>query len=353
MIHSRQHFATAPRLAASFDAAVPLLARPAAGLSGRPYLPILDEPRRSYTLDEAYTYCRGLARTRYENVPVASRLLPETMRPHVLAVYAFIRAADDFADEPVYEGKRHFALDQWEHELFRTFHGEADHPIFVALRHTIEQCELPLPPFSELLTGFRLDLQPAPYVTFEQLRTYCRHRSETLGQIVLGMFGYRDPALLRFAADVCTALQLVTFLQDLGPDLDRGRIYIPREDLRHFGISEEQLKALQGGGRRRLAASSTTTRVWRDLVRFQSARARSLLERGRPLLDAITGDLSMELELAYLSGRAMLDKIDALGEGVLRVRPMLGGADRARVMARALGHRWPQWLAGRSDWSAL
>jgi squalene synthase HpnC len=270
------------------------------------------------------------------------------MRPHVLAIYAFSRVADDFADEPAYAGKRHFALDQWEHELFRTFHGEADHPIFVALRSTVESYDLPITPFAALLTGFRMDLLAAPYATFDELRTYCRYSSEPMGQIILRLFGYRDPALQSYANDFCTALQLATFLQDLGSDLDRGRIYVPGEDLRHFGITSEHLETLRHGGRH----LARLPRGWRDLLRFQSARARALMERGRPLLDQVGADLGLELELTYHSGQAMLDKIDSQGEELLRSRPTLGRADRAKVLAKAVGKRWPQWpswLARRGE----
>ena len=372
MIHSRQQFfapselavppapvAVKSQLDASFIAALSRPQHAPTAAKAAPRLPILDEPRGDYSVDEAYAYCRALLRSRQETVPVASRMLPEAMRPHVLSVYAFARAADDFADEPAYEGKRHFALDQWEHELFRTFHGEADHPIFIALRDTIERRELPITPFTELLTGFRLDLHPAPYSTFEALRTYCRHRSETLGQIMLLVFGYREPALLRYAADLCTGLQLISFLQDLGRDLARRRIYIPLEDLRHFGISDEELTSLHGEN-----PTGKASPAWRDLVHFESMRARSMLLRGRPLLDAISEDLGLELKLTYQSGMAMLDKIDTVGENLVQVaeRPILGKADRARVIARAFGANLPnleqlasfsRWISSSGDWNEI
>lgn len=311
-----------------------------------PVAPLLDEQRRDYRLDEAYGYCENLARTRFENVPVASRFVSEEKRPHVLSVYAFARAADDFADQPSYEGRRQTALDAWESELYRTFHGEADHPIFVALRDTVERCDLPITPFSDLLTAFRMDLSAQSYATFDQLRTYCRMSSESLGQLVLLIFGYREPRLHGYAGDLCTGLQLAMFLQDLSLDLPRGRSYLPAEDLRHFGLDEETLQSLRtasaSGGR----YPTTAVRAFRDLVRFQVSRARSLLERGRPLIDAVGADLSMELQLTYLSGQAMLDKIEGLLEEILRTRPTLSRSDRARVLARTLGRRVPSLLTG-------
>lgn len=367
MIHNRQQFFAPLELAvppvvavqSKLGARAPTAGRSRAASATRDpaRLPILDEPRRSYSVDEAYAYCRALLRSRHEKVAVASRVLPEELRPHVLSVYAFARAADDFADEPEYEGKRHFALDQWESELFRTFHGEADHPIFVALRDTIERRELPITPFTELLTGFRLDLHPAPYATFDELRTYCRHRSEPLGQLMLLVFGYREPALLRYAADLCTGLQLVSFLQDLRPDLGRRRLYVPVEDLRHFGISDEEVAAYSGP----FGKGATPSKAWRDLLHFQTARARAMLVRGRPLLDAVGEDLGLELKLTYHAGVAMLDKVDELGEGLLSLgeRPTLGASDRAIVLGRAFGSNLPslsqlsRWFSRRGEWNEL
>ncbi len=335
MIHNRQLFIHATPSVSS-------LHRRPISLSG---IPILDEPRRNYSRAEAYAYCERLARTRYENVPVASRFVPEPVRPHVLSIYAFARAADDFADEPEFHGKRQTALDEWENELIRTFHGEADHPIFVALRETIERCDLPITPFTDLLTAFRMDANPLPPATFEELRTYCRHAAEPLGQLMLMVFGYRDPALLSFAADLCTGLQLTSFLQDLGRDLPRGRLHLPLEDLRHFGILPPGVRTAPASAHL-LGASS---KAWRDLLRYQVARARALLERGRPLLDQVGSDLAIELELTYVSGQAILDKIEVLGDEVLRGRPTLGRADRARVLGKSLGRRWPQVLLRRGE----
>ena len=341
MIHNRQLFSQADKhvLPAFMD--LPMTARasrPAAAATAKaPSLPILDEPRKDYALAAAYAYCERMARRQSENVPVASRFVPAELRPHLLSIYAFRRAADDFTDEPAYRDRRHSALDQWEHELFRTFHGEANHPVFVALRHTVEACDLPLQPFSDLLTGFRMDMDGRPFTTFEELRTYCRHASEPLGHLVLWVFGYRDPALHAFASDLCTGLQLATFLQDLGQDVLARRHRIPLEDLYHFGIPVEI-----GGPEAGTSAWAVPPRAWRDLLRFQAARARALLERGRPLLERVGADLAMELCLTWHSGQAILDKIETLGEGILHTRPSLGRADRAKVLARALGTQLPQ-----------
>ncbi len=325
MIHNRKRFAYRP-------GQVP----PRGELCPTPNT-ILDEERREYSLPEAYRYCERMAQEHYENVPVASRFLPEGMRPHVFAIYAFARAADDFADEAHYRDRRFEALDLWGEELLRAFHGEADHPIFVALRDTVERRELPITPFMDLLTAFRMDQSVSRYATFQELRGYCAHSCEPLGRLVLYLFGYRDPSLHCFADDMCTGLQLATFLQDLSLDFNghRQRLYLPQEDLRHFGVTEHDLR------------DGAMTLAFRDLMRFQVSRARSLLERGRPLIDRIGPDLSFELELTWHSGQAVLDKIESVDYDVFHRRPVLNSADRARLLARAVARRWPRFIGAR------
>lgn len=300
--------------------------------------PILAAPRRAYSLSEAYALCEKLAHARHDGIPAASRFVPALKRPHLAAIYAFARAASSFADDPQHQGQRHSALDQWEDELIRTFHGEADHPLFVALRDTIERCDLPVTPFQDLIAGCRMDLAPSLFATFDELRTYCRLRAEPIGQLVLGVFGYREPSLLGFAGELCTALSLTVFMQDLGRDLPRGRLLLPVEDLRHFGVLPEGVRTAPASAHL-LGASS---RAWRDLLRFQVARARALLERGRPLIDRVGEDLRFELLLTYGAGAAMLSKIEALADGVLRERPTLSKAEQARVLARAAAHTLPK-----------
>lgn len=335
VIHNRQLFSSP----ASSDSLV------ARRLPVSPVSSVLAAPRRAYSLSEAFGYCERMVQTRHDSLPVASRYLPESKRPHVFAVYAFARAADDFADEPEFQGQRQTALSDWEDELIRTFHGESDHPIFSSLQHTIEQCDLPITLFQDLLSGFRMDLAPRTFTTFEELRTYIRYVSEPLGELIVRVFGCRQPATLAFARDLSAGWQLVSFLQNLGRDLPLGRLYVPLEDLRHFGVLPEGTRTAPASAHL-LGASS---RSWRDLLRFQVARARTLLERGRPLLDLVAGELRFELLLTYYSGQVLLDRIESLGDDVLRERPLLSRTDRARVLARAAAKQVPQLYFRRSE----
>lgn len=299
-------------------------------------LPWLDPPDGPFSVERAYEYCEEFARAHHENFPVASHFVPGEIRPHLIALYAFARAADDFADEPEYEGRRREALDAWEAELYRCFHGEAKHPVFVALQDTIERRGLPLPPFEDLLAAFRMDMDIRRHATFTSLRGYTAKSAEPVGRLLLALFGYRDPELVRFADEISTALQLTNFWQDVASDAARDHIYMPAEDLHFFGVTEADLKALK------------PTKALRDLLRYQVARTRALFERGRPLLGRVGNDLKFELALFWLVGMAILDKIEDADFDVFTRRPAIGARDKAKILAKA-AKRW----AAHFDLSAL
>jgi len=295
-----------------------------------PPLRWLDPPPGPFTVDAAYAYCEDFARAHHESYPVASRLVPAELRRHVIALYAFARAADDFADEPEYDGHREQALDNWHDELYRCFHGEATHPVFIALSDTIEKRNLPHPPLGDLLSAFRSDIEVRRYATFNSLRAYTARSADPVGRLLLALFGYSDPELVRFADEISTALQLTNFWQDVAADAARDHIYIPGEDLHFFGVTEAEIKALK------------PTRPIRDLVRFQVARTRAVYDRGRPLLSRLGNDLRLELALIWLIGTALLDKIEAADFDVFTRRPEITARDKAKILAKAAKH----WATG-------
>jgi phytoene/squalene synthetase len=159
----------------------------------QPPIPWLDPPPGPWTVERAYAYCEEFARAHTESFPVASRFVPVEIRPHLITLYAFARSADDFADEPQYEGRRVEALDRWEEELRRCYHGEATHPVFIALADTIERRDLSFPPLEDMLTAFRMDLDVRRYATFSSLRGYTARSAEPVGRLLLALFGYRAP----------------------------------------------------------------------------------------------------------------------------------------------------------------
>lgn len=291
-------------------------------------------PPHPLELGACYRYCEALARSRHHNFPVASRFLSSRLRPHIFAVYAFARTADDFADEASYAGRRALELDRWEAMLEGCYHGETpDHPVFVALADTIATFDLPITPFASLLAGFRTDLEISRYATFADLRGYTACAAEPVGHLFLYTSGYRDPALLGYSEDLSSGLALAHFWQDLAADLARGRLYVPEEDLRHFQLTPADLHAPGASQRPPIAARLTA------LLRYQVVRTRSLFERARPLVDEIGDDLAAEFAISWHGGMRILDKIYAAGADVLERRPQLTSVDKAQVVSRAMAWR--------------
>jgi squalene synthase HpnC len=278
-------------------------------------------------LDACYRYCEALCRARHHNYPVASMFARSQLRQHIFALYAFARVADDFADEPAFEGRRARELDRWEEQLHAAYRGHADHPVFVALGHTVDKFALPITEFTELLSGFRTDLERRRYATFDELRAYTRQAAEPVGRLLLYIGGYRAPELHAYAEDLSTALAFARLVQDVPADWNRGRVYLPAEDLRHFGVSEADVAS------RRVSAAVG------NLVRYEVARARALFERARPLVDVVGPDLAVELALTWHGGMRILDKIERVGKRLFAERPQLATVDKAIVLARAVAWR--------------
>lgn len=294
--------------------------------------PFLDRDANGaeFTIESAFAYCEEIARGHQENFPVASRFLPTNLRRHIWAIYAFARSADDFADEAKWEGQRKEALDYWESQLEQACFGTASHPVFVALQQTIDEYELPMPVLADLLTAFRMDLNVKRYATFAQLENYLRHSSHPVGRLMMAVFGYKQPQLHGYSDALCSALALSNFLQDVGTDIAEGRVYLPQEDLRHFGVDEEMLKLPRA------------TLEVRQLLRFQVSRTRSLLERARPIIDRVGPEVGFEISLLWHTAAAVLDRIEAADFDVLARRPNLTSADKAKLFARAAQERLPQ-----------
>jgi len=278
-------------------------------------------------LAACYRYCEALVRARHHNYPVGSWFARSALRKHIFAMFAFARVADDFADEPAYENRRTRELDRWEEQLHDAYHGQATHPVFVALADTADKFELPITEFLELLSGFRTDLERRRYATFDELRGYTRQAAEPIGRLLLYIGGYRAPELHAYAEDLATALAVARLVQDVPADWQRGRVYLPAEDLRHFGVTEADI------------ASRRVTPGVGALVRYEVARTRALFERARPLVDVVGADLAVELALTWHGGMRILDKIEDIGPRLFAERPRLRTVDKAIVLARAIAWR--------------
>jgi phytoene synthase len=272
----------------------------------------------------AFTHCERLAREHYENFPVASRLVPKSLRPHICAIYAFARAADDFADEPAYEGVRLERLDDWEARLDRAVEGKPQGPIFTAIADTIRRFELPDRWLRDLLDAFRQDCSVMRYESWDDLLDYCRRSANPVGRMVLHLFGYTDERRGAWSDAICTALQMTNFWQDVAVDWKKDRIYLPAEARRRHGVSEEDIAE----GRLHVG--------FRALMREMTERTRALFEEGRPLPGSVRGRLALELSSVWLGGTRILDKIERVDFDVFGKRPTLSRLDFLLTAGRAL-----------------
>jgi phytoene synthase len=283
-----------------------------------------------WTIDDArvaaaYAHCRDVARRHYENFTVGSWLLPRRLRDDLAAIYAFARGGDDLADEGPTAGRVE-RLGAYAERLERCARNPAsvDDPVFVALGRTIQKHDLPMDSLRDLLEAFRRDAagESAGFATFDDVLAYCRRSANPVGRLVLALFGYRDDERRARADDVCTALQLTNFWQDVAGDHERGRVYIPDEDLARFPGSREAL------------AARRVTPAFQSLLRFEVARTRDLFHRGLPLADTVTPRLRREVRIFARGGLALLARLEAVDYDVFARRPTLGRADLARIVLR-------------------
>ena len=259
------------------------------------------------------------ARTRTENFPVASLLFPRALRPHLRAVYGFARLVDILGDEV--EGDRLAALDELERELAACYEGEPAWPVMRALQPTIRAHDLAREPFERLIEANRMDQRISEYETWSDLEHYCAHSADPVGRLVLGLLHRAaDPELVEASDSVCTGLQLVNFLQDVPRDLELGRIYLPAEDRRRFGVTG-------------LAAPSEPLRA---LLRFEADRARGLLAAGETLRRRLGGRTGRAVGLFARGGLAALEALEAAEWDVFTQRPRPSRARLARAAVASL-----------------
>ena len=271
--------------------------------------------------------CEKLARAHYENFPVGSIFLPRSLRKHVFNIYAYCRVCDDLSDETGNPELSLKLLEWWREELHSCYAGKPRHPVFVALKPTIDQFDLPIQPFSDLISAFIQDQIITRYTTFQQLLAYCERSANPVGRLFLCLMGYRDEARYRLSDLTCTALQLANFWQDIGSDYARGRIYIPREDMQHFGYTEAELR------------NCVTNLSFTRLMQFEVGRTREFFEGGAALGRLVEGGGAADVDLFGRCGIALLDAIERRNYDVFHRRITVS---KSRKLIIALG-----WLARR------
>jgi squalene synthase HpnC len=281
-------------------------------------------PPDGCSLDDAQRYTHWLATHHYENFGVASWLLPRHLHQHFYNAYAYCRWADDLGDE-IKDSRRSLQLlDAWENELHRAYAGAATHPVFTALQETVQVCDIPVQPFADLLIAFRQDQTVRRYATWESLMGYCRYSANPVGRIVLYICDYRDAERQNLSDATCTALQLANFWQDVDRDLDKGRIYIPIDVMKKYGLTAADVVKRQFDTR--------YVHMMKDIV----SRTRSLFAAGAPLARRLAPDIRIDVELFTSAGVAVLDGIEAVSYDTLHRRPVVSRAAKARMLARAM-----------------
>jgi squalene synthase HpnC/squalene synthase HpnD len=281
-------------------------------------------PPDGCSTETAQQYTRWLATHHYENFNVVSWLLPKALHQHFYNVYAYCRWADDLGDEIPDTNRALELLDWWEQELNACYDGHPSHPVFVALRETIVAKDIPKQPFADLLKAFRQDQTTKRYPTWDAMIDYCVHSANPVGRLVLYLCGYRDAERQKLSDATCTALQLANFWQDVGRDLEKGRIYIPLDIAATHGLTETDIVARNFDDR--------YPRLMKDLI----ARTRTLFAQGMPLAKMVDARLSVDLEMFSRGGLAVLDAIEASGYDTLHHRPSIGKAKQIRLLGRAL-----------------
>lgn len=316
---------------------------------------------QTWTREAASQYCQRLARTHYENFTVGSWLVPREKLRHIYAVYAYCRTVDDLGDEatpgaPSGEpgaldttsllaarltgGAADFAddivayrlalLDLWQEELETCYSGVPTHPVMVALQETIEAFDIPRDPFLKLVEANRMDQGSGRFPTYQDVLHYCVHSANPVGHLFLYLFGYRDAERQRLADATCTALQLANFWQDVARDYELGRIYLPLEDLDHFGYTEGDL------------ALHVFNPAFRQLMSFEVDRAMDLFREGATLVSTLDGVARLDVALFTRGGIAVLEAIEKQGYDVLKSRPSLSRAQKAGLFLST----WLSWKLG-------
>jgi squalene synthase HpnC len=284
-------------------------------------------PEVAPTLNEARAYCKRLAESHYENFHVATWFLPKALRPHFQSIYAYCRISDDLGDEVGDTAVALALLDLWDRELDACYEGHARHPVFVALGETIRACGIPKEPFADLLTAFRQDQTVTRYATMKDVLGYCRYSANPVGRLVLYACGEAGEENFRLSDATCSALQLANFWQDVRVDFAKGRVYLPQEEMRRFGVSDETI------------AGGVATAEFRALMRYEVDFARLLFEQGLPLIGRVNRDLASDLDLFTRGGLEILRAIERQEYDVLSARPALSKRTKLSLALRAVGGR--------------
>jgi phytoene synthase len=280
-------------------------------------------------IDRSYDYCRRVARSRARNFYYSFVLLSAQQRKAMCAIYAFMRRADDLSDEA---GASREALEAWRGEMVEALGGRfSGHPVWPAFRHTVRRFGIPHEYFHEMIDGVLGDLSPRRFETFPELYRYCYQVASVVGLTTIHIFGFDTRSALPLAEKCGVAFQLTNILRDVREDLERGRVYLPAEDLARFGVTEADLAA--GGSVIRGSGGL------RELMRFEAGRARAYYQESMPLLDLIHPRSRRSLWALIAIYSRLLGRIEAAGYDVFTRRVRLSALEKSLIIAQALAPR--------------
>jgi len=271
---------------------------------------------------ESYAWCVRVARKRAKNFYYSFLLLSKQQRKAMCAIYAFMRYCDDLSDDP---GANRAAIERWRAEMEDAFEGRfSGHPVWPAFHHTVRRFGIPHEYFRCMIAGVLSDLEPRHVQTFDELYGYCYQVASVVGLTIVHIFGFDTRTALPLAEKCGVAFQLTNILRDIREDAAMGRIYLPAEDLRQFGVAEDDL--LKGNG----------NEAFLRMMRFEAARARAYYNESLPLLDLIHPRSRPSLWALVTIYSSLLERIERSNYDVFRRRVRLSLIEKSWIVVRAL-----------------
>jgi len=265
------------------------------------------------------------AKTHYENFPVVSFLIPKELQKHVAVIYWFARTADDIADEGnLSEVQRLKQLDEFENNFTKSLNGNPQNDFEFALVHTIKEKNLTPSYFYNLLKAFKQDVVKKRYENFDEVLEYCKHSANPVGRLILELYDIRNEKVFQLSDKICTALQLTNFYQDLQVDFQKGRIYLPKDEMQKFGVGEKSFE---------LKENSLNLQ---NLLRHSIRRTEKMFKEGRGLLKHLNARLKFEIGWTILGGETILRKIKEINYNTINIRPKLSQANHLLLAVKAI-----------------
>jgi len=279
----------------------------------------------SIDIEKGYKSALILAQTHYENFPVVSLLIPKKIRKHVAIIYWFARTADDLADEGnEREEVRLKNLDDFELNLQNLLNGNAKNEYEFALVNTIREKKLSQQHFFYLIKAFKQDVVKKRYRNFYEVSDYCQHSANPVGRLILELFDIRDEKAFEYSDKICTALQLTNFLQDTVIDYNNGRIYLPEDEMKKFGVTEKLFEQKDNCDNLKL------------LIKYNTDRIQKLFDEGKKLLPLLRGRLKYEIIWTVKGGEEILEQIKNNDYNVITYRPVLSKIRMAGLLRKSL-----------------